>query len=94
MEGASQINLGLDTHLFVKVPRTRRQRRDLFGLLSQAATWYHKPNHLKVEVVSISALLKAQQTLFIWQIIVDVVKKKLTLYQIKEWQSILNIIRS
>jgi len=49
---------GLRTHLFVKVPSTKRQRSVLFSLPSQATTCYYQSNHLKVEAISLSALPK------------------------------------
>jgi len=39
---------------------TRRQRSDLFGLPSQAATCYYQSNLSKVEAIPLSALPKAQ----------------------------------
>jgi len=43
---------------FCQGTSTRRQRRDFFSLLSQAATCYYQSNHSKIEAISFSALPK------------------------------------
>jgi len=55
--GKDEKNLGLDPHLFVKVPRPG-DSEVTFAVFDQAATCYYQSNHSKVEAISLSALPK------------------------------------
>jgi len=53
----TRVDLRLDSHLFVKVPRPG-DSEVTFSIFSQAATCYYQSNHSLVEAITLSALPK------------------------------------
>jgi len=51
------LHLGLDTHLFVKLPRPG-DSEGTFAVSSEAATCYYQSNYSKVEAIPLRALPK------------------------------------